>query len=355
MLVASLARHGRGFTARLILAAFLAAAVTAVLQAVATDRLAARAALDDVVAQVRSDAVAVQRQPAGLQVLTARPEIRSAQVVEATGTVERAAAEGRLQVAASIRLDGRNQAAARRAVISGQAQTLRGGPSTVAVVVPMPGDTSALRVVLDAVPAARRATHLRHTVHLVIVVGLLTTPLLIVPLGGRRLARRFRSARKAAGTDDLTGLPSRRAFRRELERQVSRARRDGTPLSIAVLEITGLDGVNETIGRRIGDARLVDVGQLLSRIGDGKRAYRLGGTGFALLLPGLAALDAESVAEQVRLLVREEARPLTATIGVCGLDDRCPDAETLLIGADTALHDARWSTARRDELDNALI
>jgi GGDEF domain-containing protein len=90
---------------------------------------------------------------------------------------------------------------------------------------------------------------------------------------------------------------------------------------------------------------LVGVAGVLARGRDGERAYRVGGDGFALLMPGSTLEAAREAADQLCHRIAAEIEPLDAVAGVCALDERCPDAETLLIGADAALLEAKQHTA----------
>lgn len=170
--------------------------------------------------------------------------------------------------------------------------------------------------------------------------GLAMVPVTLVG-GGRALARWHEQAVAAAGRDDLTGLGSRPALRADLSRAVTRARRSGQPLTLVLFDVNLLAEINESFGRRRGDELLTCLGTAL-RQACGEAAYRVGGDAFAVLLAGTGQDEAFAVADELRLRVAGAARPLTANVGLCTLDERrWPDPETLLIGADAALHEAR--------------
>jgi len=101
--------------------------------------------------------------------------------------------------------------------------------------------------------------------------------------------------------DFLTGLANRRRFDRMAGRELQRALRTETPLSIVMIDIDDFKHVNDTYGHATGDKVLAALGDLLRR---SMRVYdlaaRLGGEEFCLLLPGASALQAYDLA--VRLL-----------------------------------------------------
>ena len=101
-----------------------------------------------------------------------------------------------------------------------------------------------------------------------------------------------RHLRTLAFVDPLTGLPNRRAFDADLQRETSRVRRHGHVLSVAILDVDGLKAINDRLGHDAGDRLLRTVAMLLrSALRNEDVAYRIGGDEFALLLPDVDASD----------------------------------------------------------------
>lgn len=87
-------------------------------------------------------------------------------------------------------------------------------------------------------------------------------------------------------TDDLTGLPNRRAFMRRLLDEVGRVQRYGNPLSLALIDLDGFKAVNDKFGHAAGDEVLrVFSGEILSIFRHHDMVARYGGEEFAVLLP----------------------------------------------------------------------
>ncbi len=87
-------------------------------------------------------------------------------------------------------------------------------------------------------------------------------------------------------TDDLTGLPNRRAFMRRLQDEVSRVQRYGNPLSLALIDLDGFKAVNDKLGHAAGDEVLrVMAAEILSIFRHHDLVARYGGEEFAVLLP----------------------------------------------------------------------
>ena len=66
----------------------------------------------------------------------------------------------------------------------------------------------------------------------------------------------LRSLETLALTDQLTGLPNRRAWEDTLSRELARAARDTLPVCVAVLDVDGFKGYNDDRGHLAGDALL---------------------------------------------------------------------------------------------------
>ena len=101
---------------------------------------------------------------------------------------------------------------------------------------------------------------------------------------------------RAAFSDPLTGCSNRRAFERDLDRELARCARAELDLSVVAIDLDGLKAVNDAAGHAAGDRQLVllvDCLRKATRRMDG--VYRLGGDEFALLLPDTSTDDAAVV------------------------------------------------------------
>ncbi len=94
--------------------------------------------------------------------------------------------------------------------------------------------------------------------------------------------------------DELTALPSRRAFNDAVLRLVE-------PYSIAVVDIDHFKRFNDTYGHDTGDQVLRMVAGNLSRVTGGGQAYRCGGEEFTILFPGKTTVEVVEHLERLRL------------------------------------------------------
>lgn len=178
------------------------------------------------------------------------------------------------------------------------------------------------------------------------------------------VARRIEQAESLSATDELTGLPNRRAFLRALHREIERARRAGDAVAVGLLDVDHFKAVNDRFGHPVGDRVLAQVARRLSgALRETDLVARFGGEEFAVLLTGLqdgTAAEALSVLERARAAVG--GRPLalgpglpcpvvTISGGVAVLPQDGLDGATLVHKADAALYAAKG--AGRNQVHHA--
>jgi diguanylate cyclase (GGDEF)-like protein len=116
-----------------------------------------------------------------------------------------------------------------------------------------------------------------------------------------RIRSGYREAAASARTDPLTGLANRRRLEEDTAVEIARARRNGRPLTMAVVDLDDFKKVNDSLGHAAGDRLLRALAAALTasrRAGD--VVARIGGDEFVLMLPDTSAADAMAVLERVR-------------------------------------------------------
>jgi diguanylate cyclase (GGDEF)-like protein/PAS domain S-box-containing protein len=144
--------------------------------------------------------------------------------------------------------------------------------------------------------------------------------------------------KELARTDSLTGLPNRRSWQDELDRELARARRQKTTLCVAMVDLDGFKAFNDGHGHPAGDALLCDVSEAWARaVRATDLLGRYGGDEFAVLLPDCPPDEAFVVIERLR-----EATPRDATCSAgIARSDGCEAAEAVIGRADGALYEAK--------------
>jgi diguanylate cyclase (GGDEF)-like protein len=163
------------------------------------------------------------------------------------------------------------------------------------------------------------------------------------------LMRRTVELEKRAQYDELTLLPNRSLFVRELEKALGRGRRSGKPIAVLFIDLDRFKSVNDTLGHDVGDELLRQVGARLTkhlRIGD--FSGRWGGDEFVVCLEDLGLSQNAAAAAQKLLLVLSERYQVkssevyaTPSIGIAIYPDCGDDAERMVKAADLAMYQSK--------------
>jgi diguanylate cyclase len=171
-------------------------------------------------------------------------------------------------------------------------------------------------------------------------IVLLTTQAAIAIERAELLARLEQIAR----TDDLTGLPNRRAWRERLPLEMARAEREGWPLCVALLDVDGLKQINDTLGHQAGDHLLKQNAAAWSSVlRPVDLLARYGGDEFAVMLAGCRLEDAQQLIDR---LVEATPSHRGFSAGIAEWDGS-QDVDTIIAEADRRLYDVKASRDRR--------
>lgn len=150
----------------------------------------------------------------------------------------------------------------------------------------------------------------------------------------------------AEDDDELTGLPSKAAFEKALERVFA----SDEVFSVVTFDLDGFQAINERFGQPTGDEVLRRIGQLVRKaLRASDVAGRIGGEEFALILRGITGDRAFGVCERLRVAVLKypwnHLHPelkVTISLGFAGRDDG-PSAQEVLARADRFQAEAKSS------------
>lgn len=173
---------------------------------------------------------------------------------------------------------------------------------------------------------------------------------LLYPL---RNALLYHRAVQSAMIDPLTGVKNRSTMEDSLIRGIELSRRQGTNLSVLLLDIDHFKQINDRFGHLYGDQALKAVAQCAEQtIRDSDALFRYGGEEFLILLSGTDLDGSLKLAERIRRnierlspLPEREAR-LTVSLGVTMLAPE-DDIERLLERVDAALYQAKQQGRNR--------
>jgi diguanylate cyclase (GGDEF)-like protein/PAS domain S-box-containing protein len=149
--------------------------------------------------------------------------------------------------------------------------------------------------------------------------------------------------------DSLTGCFNRRYLDETLERELSRSRREGYPLSLVILDLDHFKQINDTYGHQAGDQALVVLAETLrADIRHEDVLCRYGGEEFIILMPHMPLATAAERAEAWRQKIADIRVPFgkfeltfTTSAGVAAYPDHGKTPDELSQSADLALYLAK--------------
>jgi len=148
--------------------------------------------------------------------------------------------------------------------------------------------------------------------------------------------------------DPLTGLFNRRYMEEALSRELKRAERHRTPLSVLMIDLDHFKLLNDQFGHACGDAVLNGLGgTILWHSREDDIACRYGGEEFLVVLPNTGADGALAKANQLRSHIKKLAtltkyrRQITASIGIASYPQDGLNVESLVKSADAAMYTAK--------------
>ena len=143
--------------------------------------------------------------------------------------------------------------------------------------------------------------------------------------------------------DDLTQCLNKRAAMEELKREIARARRHGSKLSIMLIDLDNFKHINDTHGHLEGDKVLVDFSKRAKRfLREADQLSRFGGDEFMAVLPDTSLELASFVAERLHEASREgQSIAWSVSIGLSEWRGQDDTLASLLTRADKALYQSK--------------
>lgn len=157
--------------------------------------------------------------------------------------------------------------------------------------------------------------------------------------------------------DPLTGVKNRGYFNENIDKELKRASRSNTPLTLIMLDIDHFKIINDQHGHPTGDKAIIHIAKILRTIirRPSDAIARYGGEEFAILLPHTDAAGAFTVAERIRTTIAHKPLQLdalrieiTASLGFhVSLAPANETPQSLIELADTALYAAKHQGRNR--------
>lgn len=170
----------------------------------------------------------------------------------------------------------------------------------------------------------------------------------------RELTTRLLQAEKVARLDEVTGLLNRRTLDEVLGREMARAQRTGTRLSLVIIAIDGFSALSERFGHVVGERILLDVTQILKRnFRAADILVRYGVDEFLAVLPETDRREAQIAVDRLPYGVGQWNRrnqdfgyQLGLSAGIAQFIPDASTAESLVEAADAEMYNLRLTQAR---------
>ncbi|VAW93776.1 hypothetical protein MNBD_GAMMA23-721 [hydrothermal vent metagenome] len=180
----------------------------------------------------------------------------------------------------------------------------------------------------------------------------------MIEMDSRHLSNELARVRQLSITDELTGLPNRRAFMRRLDDELGRAQRYNFNLALAMVDLDYFKQVNDKYGHPVGDQVLkCYADKLFTIFRQHDLVCRYGGEEFAVLFPNTSEQGALAAIEKVRDKAKQsfienghiqvKVPSFSAGLTLFEVNDT---AATMIQRADEALYNAKSCGRDRTEV-----
>jgi diguanylate cyclase (GGDEF)-like protein len=185
----------------------------------------------------------------------------------------------------------------------------------------------------------------------------------MVGSNSQKLSDELDQVRVLSLTDDVTGLPNRRAFLRRAEDEMGRSQRDKTPLAIVAIDLDLFKNINDQYGHSVGDEILrIYAKDVLSIFRRYDMVCRYGGEEFAVLLPNTDITGALRALHKIQTKVSKtfyelpsEHIPLPTFSAGLVIHRPGESMQSLIDRADSYLYKAKQRGRNRIEIDERFI
>jgi diguanylate cyclase (GGDEF)-like protein len=158
------------------------------------------------------------------------------------------------------------------------------------------------------------------------------------------------SLQQLAYYDSVTGLPNRHCFQERIEQAVQNALRYGSSsCCLMFIDLDDFKIVNDTLGHKVGDWLLKEVGQRITKtLRNTDIVCRIGGDEFAIILENVKDINTTDLmatklitALSTPFIFENETICIGASVGVSACPDFSSDTVSLLSSADKAMYFAK--------------
>ena len=163
---------------------------------------------------------------------------------------------------------------------------------------------------------------------------------------------------KQVTTDALTDLHNKKFFNTQLDKELARSQRYGTPLSLIIFDIDKFKQINDTFGHLSGDGVVTDLAHLVrGHVRQSDLLARWGGDEFVILTSGNSKDEAVILAEKLRNRIESHSFPVNCQVTCSfGVAEYSPGEKSndFISRADKLLYSAKSTGRNKVESVNKI-
>lgn len=150
-------------------------------------------------------------------------------------------------------------------------------------------------------------------------------------------------ANEHANTDNLTSLNNHRGFQEALSKELEKAEKEDSNVSIIMMDVNNISKINRELGHAKGDEVIKLVAEKVKQnIRTADVAGRYGGDEIAIILPNTDTEEAKYIAEYLTYTLSccfiDDVGPVKVSVGIANYPACTRDQEKLLILAEQAMY-----------------
>lgn len=169
--------------------------------------------------------------------------------------------------------------------------------------------------------------------------------------------------RYVAEHDEMTGLPRRDLFQKQLTAAIEESKQTGARFALLLADVDHFKQINDSLGHDAGDALLCGFAEMLrTTLRPADRAARLGGDEFGVILSGIDRQQqitdlVKSLSQRLREPIVHRGRTIhfNSSVGVAIYPDHAADPDGLMKCADLALAEAKLSRGRTETFTQRMM
>ncbi len=178
-------------------------------------------------------------------------------------------------------------------------------------------------------------------------------------------ALRHAETESKALTDSMTNLPNGRSLQVQFEKEIGRAKRNGSSFQVLMLDLDGFKSINDTFGHKAGDQLLQEISNVMQdQLRDYDFLARYAGDEFVAIIPETNTRAVIELCQRMEKAVREfkldvgdgKFARVGVSLGAASYPKNGETLDQIIIAADKAMYAVKAKRkARRDKIQSEKL